>query len=139
MEGQTMISILFFILAAISNSIMDVTQFHFYESVFNNGTFKLNWWSGVSSWKNKYVDREVANGRRKVMGSAINYPVQLTDAFHFFKMLMIVFLALAVITFDANLIKFTNMQWLNLLIALVAYGTLWNCTFSLFYNKILRK
>jgi hypothetical protein len=63
----------------------------------------------------------------------INYPVQLSDAWHFFKTLMIIFLVLSVITFDSSsLTSFTDY-----LIIFISYGVIWNIIFSLFYDEFL--
>lgn len=124
-------SLIFLILAAICNAVMDVTQFHYEKSIFK----KINrwWWDGTISWRNKYIDLNPLNGRIKIKNTNINYPVQLTDAFHFFKMLMVVFNCLSIITF-VN----CSYTFLSFIILLLIYGTVWNMTFSLFYNKILK-
>lgn len=130
-------SFIFWSLAAICNSIMDKTNHHYYNSIF----VKLNpiWWNGEISWKNKYVDGNPSLGFRKLFPKSksilqkINYPVQLTDAWHFFKTLMIIFLALSVITF-----KTTISSCEGYLLLLVIYGFVWNISFNLFYNHILK-
>jgi hypothetical protein len=86
-----MLSIVFFIFAAICNAIMDVSSFHYSKSIFrsNKANFRY-WWDGEISWLNKYIDRDFLEGRIKwnIFGIKINKPVQITDAFHFFKMFM---------------------------------------------------
>jgi len=112
---------------------MDKSDHHFYKSIFK----KLNplWWNGEISWRNKYVEGDPNMGFRKLFpNSKINYPVQLTDAWHFFKTLMIVFLALSVITFDNTI----TSSWYGYLIIFVVYGLIWNLWFNLFYNHILQ-
>ena len=129
-----MLSLLFFMLASIANAIMDTSVHHFSTSVFKN----LNklFWDGEISWKNKYINGDVKLGRRK-WKYGLNYPVQLTDAFHLFKMLMIVFLAMSVITFDKTFfVQDYNLISFGAVLAL--YGFIWNTTFSLFYNKLLK-
>jgi hypothetical protein len=116
---------------------MDVTNYHYTISIFKN----LNpmWWNGEISWKNKYINGDPSLGFRKLFPNSkgllgkINYPVQLTDAWHFFKMLMIIFLAVSVVTF-ANTITSINYSQL---IYIIVYGILWNSWFNVFYNKIL--
>lgn len=58
-----MISILFVILASICNAVMDASSFHYDNSIFN----KLNrkFWDGSISWKNKYIDYDKGDKRRK--------------------------------------------------------------------------
>ncbi len=130
-------SLIFWVLASICNSIMDKTNHHYSKSIF----VKLNpmWWNGEISWKNKYIDGDSTLGLRKLFPKSngllgkINYPVQLSDAWHFFKTLMIIFLVLSVITFDSSsLTSFTDY-----LIIFISYGVIWNIIFSLFYNNFL--
>ena len=131
-----MISIICLILASICNAIMDVCSFHYEKSIFR----KLNpkFFDGSVSWKSKYQDWDNGdNRRRKIFGSKINYPVQLTDSFHFFKSLCIVFICISIATFDCNLLSIIESQIIRTIIIIVIYGTSWNVFFSLFYNFIL--
>lgn len=128
-----MISFVFIILAAICNAIMDVVCQHHNTSIFQK--YKIGFWSDayLESWKNKYIDGDPKRGRVKWY-FGLNKPVQITDAFHFFKMLMIICICLSIITFTG-----CGYVWYYLLLELVIYGTLWNISFSLFYDKILKK
>lgn len=122
------ISIIFFVLAAICNSIMDKTDHHFNKSIFK--TFKnRKWWYTPNSWKNKYVDGDSTKGRVKILFN-INKPVQITDAWHFFKTLMIIFICISIVTYQPIYNKFIDI---------IIYGTIWNTNFSLMYNRILKK
>lgn len=124
-------SLLSWIIASICNSIMDTSSHHYSTSIFKD----LNpmWWNGEISWKNKYIDGDFNKGFRKWW--RFNYPVQLTDCFHFFKTLMIIFITISIVTFDSSLIK----NGYYLIFYIFMYGVIWNITFSLFYDKILRK
>ncbi len=115
-------SLVLVMLAAICNAIMDVTQFHFYRSIFNNDLFGGKWWNGSVSWRNKYINGDIKQGRT-------NTPVWFTDAFHFFKSLMILLLSLAIISYETMI---------NPLIDLFMLGLAWNTFFSLFYKHILK-
>jgi hypothetical protein len=130
------ISLIFLVLASICNAIMDTSTQHYYSSIFTK--FKPKWWNGNISWKNKYIDGDLNKGRIKwILG--FNKPVQLTDAFHFFKMLMIIFICSSIITFDrCSIIINCQYYWYSFLIILGIYGLIWNLTFSLFYNKIFK-
>ncbi len=121
-----MISFCLIILAAISNAIMDVISFHFGTSVFS----KLNaqFWNPELSWKNKYVNNDPLQGRRKLI-FGINTLVQLSDSWHFFKASMLIFI-IAAIAFYTPVVKYYDF---------LLIGTLYNITFSFFYNTILRK
>ena len=130
------ISFLFIILASICNAVMDTSNHHYSTSKLSK--FNPNFWNGEVSWKNKYINGDQLNGRVKWF-FGINKPVQLTDCFHLFKMLMVIFICLSAITFDKCLM-ITNCvySFMSFSLLLLVYGTLWNLSFSLFYNKILR-
>ena len=118
-----MISIILLILASISNAVMDVTQFHFYRSIFNNDLFGAKWWNGNVSWRNKCVNGDVKQGRT-------NTPVWFTDAFHFFKSTTIVLLSLAIVLYEPIITWYID---------LLILGLAWNTFFSLFYKHIFKK
>lgn len=124
-------SFIFWSLASICNSIMDTSNHHYSVSIFKK--WNPLWWNGEISWKNKYVNGDSSLGFKKLFPntkgflSKINYPVQLTDAWHFFKTLMIIFLTLSVISFDSSC---------NIFLFII-YGFIWNFWFNLFYNHIL--
>jgi hypothetical protein len=125
------VSLIFIVLAAICNAVMDVLQW--YESVFYKIKKDATWWNPNISWINKYEKGDPDYGRKKwILG--LNYPVQLTDAWHLFKSLMIVFLCLSIVTFQDIYPK----TILDDILIFCIFGTAWNVTFSLFYNKILR-
>jgi hypothetical protein len=98
-------SILFIILAAICNAVMDVLQFHFHTSVFK---YMGKLWNPDISWK---------------VAKMLPFTKYKLDAWHIFKSMMIVFLLFAMYGFS---------WWF------VVGGIVWNLTFNLFYNKILR-
>jgi hypothetical protein len=129
--------ILSFILLALGstcNAIMDKITHHYDTSIFK--TFKKRyWWDPSMSWENKYILGKPTNGRVKWY-FGLNKPVQLTDAFHFFKMLMIIFICSSIVCGLFTDIKSTPF---NFLIILLAYGTTWNVVFSAFYDKVLKK
>lgn len=144
------ISVLSFILASLSNSIMDTVDHHFHISVFNRlkkGEWR-KWWNGDKGWLNKYVDYygDIKRGvkprrvKMKLLWFEITKPVQICDAWHFFKMLMIVFQANSVSLPLSYFIKVEHglnfgLAWLVLMFA---FGVFWNETFNLFYDKVLR-
>lgn len=129
-------SFLFVVLASICNSIMDVISHHYHKSIFNQ--YNRVWWDGQISWQNKYVDGDFNKGRVKmtILGFTFNKPVQLTDAWHFFKMWMIIFNCSAIV---CALYSGVEPTWWNIPLFLLAYGTTWNVVFSGFYDKVLKK
>ena len=121
--------------AATCNAIMDVCSHHYYQSIFNDHTKENErWYYEANSWKNKYVDGDPKKGRVKwsVFGFEFDKPVVFTDAWHFYKMLMIIFICLAV-----SLHKSEGI--LGDLIYFGLSGIVWNVTFSFFYEKVLIK
>lgn len=124
------ISIFFFILSSICNSVMDILTHHYERSVFKGKD--RQYWDPTISWKNKYVDWDSGlTQRKKIFG--INKHVSLTDGWHLFKSLMIIFLVTSIIT-----ISNTNINLLYSIGLFILYGIVWNLTFNLFYHKILR-
>lgn len=124
-------SLIFFILAGISNSIMDTSRDHYPVSILPKG----EWWDGRVSFLNKYIDRDQTKGRTKV-------PVQLTDAFHFFKLIMLIFLVLSVITYSPTtwtlLDELLGTFWSSVVVFSI-YGLGWIIGFVGMYDKILLK
>jgi hypothetical protein len=125
-----MISFLFVICGAVCNAVMDVTSHHFHESIFSKiKNKKVNrWFRSYDSWKLKYewYDDQIV-GRKTWKG--IRIPVQITDAWHFFKMLMIVFMCGAMAVYEPVVYP---------LVDFVIAGTLWNISFSFSYNYTFR-
>lgn len=127
-----MTSIIVFLLCFLSgllNSTEDLIKDKWYQSIFRN--FKHVWfWQ--DSWKNKYVDRDPKLGRVKInlILFKIVKPVQLTDWWHFSKMLNLTFLFLAML-FCLNL-EFDFWGVITVVIA----GLLRNVGFVLGYENI---
>ena len=134
-----MISLLLVALAAICNAVMDVVSFHYKTSIFTK--FNPQWWNPAISWKNKYVDYskfaeytgKVSKLEKRIFILnlfSIKYPTFLTDAWHFFKSLMIVLLGFAIVLY---------VPVVNIYVDIILVGFAWNLTFNVFYNKIFKK
>jgi hypothetical protein len=144
-----MISLIFIVLASICNAVMDILSHHYTRSIFSK--LDREWWNPFYSWKNKYLYGDPDNGRltiyyltnipkwvKRLIGD-FNYPVQLTDAWHLFKMLMIIFICLSIITFDKKEVLInSSYNIVTFPIILLVYGLTWNLTFTLFYKHLLR-
>jgi hypothetical protein len=121
------------ILAAICNAVMDICSHKYHQSIFY-WKFNLNdqWWDAETSWRNKYINRTPSLGRRKIKVGYLEFNLHpaFTDAWHFFKSLMIIFLFLAIAICPAESIK-------ESIFVFVVGGIIYNTTFSLFYKKIL--
>ena len=118
-----MISMILFALAAICNAVGDTLIHHYSTSVFNR--LDSTFWNPAISWRNKYVNGQ----RRKLIGS-INYPVQLTDAWHLFKSLMLTFLGFAIAC---------HAHIYNPVIDATIYLMIWWLFFESFYTYVLKK
>lgn len=132
-----------FTIGSICNSVMDVIDHDFQGSIFNKWIKKPKarlWWCENQGWLNKYIDRDPAKGRIKwkICFITFNKPVQICDAWHHFKMWMIIFCANGIalpITFliDTGLSNF--LEWS---IYMLLLGLFWNKPFVWFYHHILR-
>ena len=137
---------------AISNSVMDSVDHHQSRSIFSKRK-NQKWWNQSQGWKNKYIDYDldIKNGikpRRvkwlwinKISFGLItmNKPVQLTDSWHFFKMLTIVCYVLASVTLPSFWLVMTDFVWYSIPLFISYIGILGiirNKTFTLFYHKI---
>ena len=134
-----MISLLLVALAAICNAVMDVISFHYKQSIFTK--YNPQWWNPAISWKNKYVDYskfaeytgKVSKLEKRIFILnlfSIKYPTFLTDAWHFFKSLMIVLLGFAIVLY---------VPVVNIYVDIILVGLAWNLVFNVFYNKLFKK
>ena len=131
------VSFILLALSSICNSVMDTITHHYDTSIFKDIKNRA-WWDPNKSWRNKYLFLNPQYGRVKwkVLGFLINKPVQITDAFHFFKMWMIILFCGSIV---CALYACITLVWWHFPLFLLGYGTTWNMVFSLFYDKILKK
>jgi hypothetical protein len=116
------------------NATEDIIQHKYEKSIFTE--FKGIWFS-QDSWKNKYVDRDFRNGRIKwsILGFKFNKPVQLTDWWHFSKMLSLTcYFTGILISLQIDKINFYES-----LIYVLFFGVSRNISFRIFYHHILLK
>ncbi len=121
-------SLLFFCLAAFCNAVMDTCVHHYSTSIFSKWD-RMYWDAGIS-WRNKYNNFDEEQGRVKWLW--FNKPSFLTDAWHLFKSLMIVFIVLSIVTYSP--LTFGNTL-INGFVDLVIWGISWNIMFSFFYKR----
>lgn len=132
----TIIPIIIYCLSGICDAIMDTLSHHFSVSIFKDKDQMF--WNPIVSWRNKYIGADPKNGlvKWKIFTIFVTKPVQLTDAWHFLKMLREIFNALAITL--AGFITF-HYGILFLLGYVAVLGITRNNVFSLFYDKILIK
>lgn len=131
------LSLFFFILAAVCNALMDKIQFHWYKFRWKD---KLNpqYWNPALSWKNKYIDNNPQKGLK--YKGAFGFLANFLDAWHLFKMIMIISFALSAICFPVAF-KFCvfNSYWLNGALWLIVLGVAWNIPFNYCFHKVFNK
>ena len=119
-------SFIFLILAAICNACMDVLSTRYNVSIFKNFKNKQFWDFNIS-WRNKWNWGEKENGETFFLSSTmLSF---LTDGWHLFKGLMIIFISCAIIFY-----KSIFGLW-----DFILFNCVWGITFELFYSKILLK
>jgi hypothetical protein len=122
--------IFFLIIASISKSIMDTVNFHFEKSIFSK--FKNNlWWDQKQSWKNKYKNKDPLQG--SAFFGSTTFLVFLTDAWHFFQMLMLISLFIIPIL---SLSLCITLSWYWLIIIFFIIKIIFSIIFELFWSKI---
>ena len=115
-------SLVFFALASMCNAISDITKFRLQDTIFFNPKNVLSWWDCRNQ---KYYQEKL-----KIL--------QISDPFHFFKMLYIGFIVISVV-FYTPIFPFTQYNFLNMFSDFIAYSLLWILIFNLFYDHLLRR
>lgn len=131
---MTILSIVFFVLAAVCNALMDTIQFHWYKFRWKDKV-NVNFWNPITSWKNKYIDKDIDKGLRHK--GWLSWLSNFTDAWHILKMIMIVSFALSIILFPYLFkINIFDSNFLNGVLWLIIYGLAWNISFNYCYNTL---
>lgn len=122
------IGFLLFILAGLSEAVMDTLQFHYSSSIFYELKNK-NFWDPDESWKNKYKNGDPESGPKFPLSTTLL--VGLTDAWHFFKLLRTLFI------FSGIFFIFLPCQTTMVCLIYVAISRiLFGLSFTLGYNKL---
>jgi len=130
-------------IAARSNAVMDILTHHYFTSIFSEKNSK--YWNPIISWKNKYVNGNVKEGRKqiKILGKYFNIHVAFTDGWHKHKSIMISNMCMALFSFTIDIMvwkQFVNVNSILLgLIYFIISGLLWNKVFMYYYTKKFRK
>ena len=122
------IGLVCFILAGISEGVMDTIQFHYTTSIFFNCKKQL-FWDPEISWKNKYKNGDPKQGPK--FPFSITLLVGLTDAWHFFKLLRNLFIFIGVLFLALPI----NSFWICILwvaLARIVFGL----SFTISYRKM---
>jgi len=128
-----------FIVAAISDAATDVISFRFENSIFSKFKNK-NWFDPSESWKNKYKNKNPQDGPA-FFGSTTCF-VFLTDAWHFFQMIMLTCFDFIAI-FAINFMFFHNYSILKILLIdiliFICIKTVYGFIFGLFWDNLFLK
>lgn len=120
--------VLFWILAAICNAVSDTLDHHYYVSIFHRPENINN-----ARWTNFFNPE-----KSSISAYILPFTKYKLDAWHLSKSLMIIFFVCSLLC----AIKVPNIPILNtgwfLLIMFIGLGLLWNGTFNLFYNHLLK-
>ena len=124
------IGFLFFILAGLSEGIMDTLQFHYSSSIFYDCKNK-SFWNPEISWQNKYKDGDPTEGPKFPFST--NLLVGFTDGWHLFKLLRTFFI------FAGIFFIFMNCQTtFHCLIDVIVSRILFGISFSLSYDYLFK-
>lgn len=131
--------IILLIISAICKAIMDIITYKYDISIFSNLKRFKNWFNPNESWRNKYKDRDPQKG--KAFFGSTTFLVWITDAWHFFQMIMLSSFMIAIIL-PINLLfpyfplwKIITIDLILFLIMKLIYGTI----FEIFWKKIFLK
>jgi len=114
-----LVSLFFFALAAGMNAVMDTLTHHFTVSIFAG--LNDQWWNPAISWTNK---------------NTYSFPwniVQISDAWHLFKLLMLITIIYTFVFTGRRVV----VTWGRLIVYTILFGLAWNGSFNLFYNILL--
>lgn len=115
---------------------MDTVDFKFNQSIFSNlkSQKARYWWNQSEGWKNKYKDRDPSKGPA-FPGSTTIF-VWLTDAWHFFQMIMLTSFQSAI------LIGFFVCQpivWWIFIFAILLMKMIGGFVFEIFWRYLWKK
>ena len=122
-----MTALIFVIVAAFFNAIIDSVSFRFNGSIFANRNPLF--WNPKKSWRNKWKNGNPDEGE-KFIGSSTVF-VLWTDAWHLFKSMMLSSMTLAVVLYE----PITSSIFFDFLIFKIVYGLIFTLLFDKIFNK----
>lgn len=122
------ISVIFLCLAAILDAIQDTLKSKFNTSIFKNlGT----WWNPELSWVNKWAVGSTT--KERFLASSTIF-VFITDAWHFFKMLMLFCMFTSIVTYAIQ-----NYTIIIMIMHLIIFSIVWGIFFEITYRILNKK
>ena len=120
------------LLAAFFNSVMDVLQFRYSQSVFANQTKHESFLNPSISWRNKWANGDPAQGEAYPGSSTVF--VLFTDCWHLAQFLMFTCFEVIILLLLYQLYKF---KWYSLIMIFLGMKLLFGLTFELFFKYLL--
>lgn len=115
--------------ATASNAVMDTLSFRYDRSVFAREGLPRSWWDPAVSWRNKWADGHPRKGEAFLLSSTSL--VALTDAWHFFKMLTISCLIVALILPFTKIFPLPTLGWVGVFVGMhLFYGLIFEGLFA---------
>jgi len=123
-------SVTMLVLAAAANAAMDKLSFRYSESIFARqpATYQ-HWLNPAISWPNKWKNGDRRQGEAFPLSSTTL--VGLTDAWHFFKSIMLVCFALAIL---APFRKLAPAPWWAWILIFLGVSLLWGVVFEVLFR-----
>lgn len=115
-------------LAGIANACMDTLKTRRWSSSIFRVFKKDSWFNPAISWRNKWKNGDDVYGERFFGSSTIL--VWITDAWHFFKMIMLVLICASVVLY----VPLFNWYVDSVLLLIV-----FTLSFELFYGKLFKR
>ena len=132
-KTRTLISLLILLLlAAFFNSIMDVLQFRYSQSIFANQTKHESFLNPSVSWRNKWADGDPAQGEAYPGSSTVF--VLFTDCWHLAQFLMFTCFEVIILLLLYRLYKF---KWYLIVMIFFGMKILFGLTFEVFFSYFL--
>jgi hypothetical protein len=122
------VSLTFWVLAAICNACMDTLAHHYYTSIFYKPSNINN-----AKWIS-FFNPDISS----ISAYTLPYTKYKVDAWHLFKSSMIIFLALSITFAWMSGPPLLNIWWYYLGF-FILLGIIWNGIFNIFYNHLLLK
>ena len=117
-----------FLLAGLAEGVMDWLQFRLPLQIKHKWVYH-QFWDPRISWKNKWGYSTVTPDRYEKFFLSTTVLVFLTDGWHLFKALMLLFISLAIVTYKPIFGYFD----------IILFSIIWGVVFEMFYTKILLK
>jgi hypothetical protein len=142
----TGIGVILSCIAGVSNSIMDTLNFKYKDSIFSKipETSKWYWWLNTPNitWKNKYKNRDPEQG--PAFPGSTTWLVWVTDAWHFFQMIMFsclqLMITLPIVTLYSIVFPVETWEFIVMTIVLfITFKVTLSSTFELFWSRIWKK